>query len=161
MFRRKGALKVCSKFTGEHPCGSVISIHKNHISVWVFSCKFAAYFQNIFSWEHLWLVAFQVFINVLFWWKLSSLKSSTSRQFSVCFWRITGKHFLSNLRLLSIFINRSSAELLSHIKSLQILASIYLNLWPTRSKWHSSKFIFMQLFFNNSIGILKQSIRFY
>ena len=26
MFLRKGALKICSKFTGEHPCRSVISI---------------------------------------------------------------------------------------------------------------------------------------
>ena len=26
----------------------------NHTSTWVFSCKFAAYFQNIFSEEHIW-----------------------------------------------------------------------------------------------------------
>ena len=26
-------------------------------STWVFSCKFAAYFQNTFSLEHLWTVA--------------------------------------------------------------------------------------------------------
>ena len=26
MFLEKGVLKICSKFTGEHPCGSVISI---------------------------------------------------------------------------------------------------------------------------------------
>ena len=26
MFLRKGVLKICSKFTGEHPCRSVISI---------------------------------------------------------------------------------------------------------------------------------------
>ena len=52
----KGVLKICSKFTWEHPCRSVISI--NHISTWVFSCKFAAYFQTPFtkntSW---WLLA--------------------------------------------------------------------------------------------------------
>ena len=28
-----------------------------HTSAWEFSCKFAAYFQNIFSWEHLWVAA--------------------------------------------------------------------------------------------------------
>ena len=39
---RKGVLKICSKFTREHPCRSVISI--NQTSAWVFSCKFAAYF---------------------------------------------------------------------------------------------------------------------
>ena len=40
-FLRKGVLKIGSKFTGEHPCGSVIS-------AWVFSCKFAAYFRAPF-----------------------------------------------------------------------------------------------------------------
>ena len=46
-------MKICSKFTGEYPCRSVISITLlcnlfNHTSAWVFSCKFAAYFQNLF-----------------------------------------------------------------------------------------------------------------
>ena len=39
---RKGVLKICSKFTGGHPC-------RNYISAWVFPCKFAAYFQITFS----------------------------------------------------------------------------------------------------------------
>ena len=43
VFLGKGALKICSKFTGEHPCRSAISI-----------CKFAAYFQSTSSQEHLW-----------------------------------------------------------------------------------------------------------
>ena len=29
----------------------------NHTFAWVFSCKFAAYFQNTFSYEHLWVAA--------------------------------------------------------------------------------------------------------
>ena len=63
MFLQRGVLKICSKFTGEHPYRSVISIKlqsnlgtsswvfgmENHTSAWVFSCKFAAYFQNTFS----------------------------------------------------------------------------------------------------------------
>ena len=28
--------------------------YRNHTSAWVFCCKLAAYFQNIFSQEHLW-----------------------------------------------------------------------------------------------------------
>ena len=40
-------IKVCL-FTA--PC-------RNHTSIWVFSCKFAAYFQNTFSQEHLWRAA--------------------------------------------------------------------------------------------------------
>ena len=50
MFLRKGVLKTCNKFTGEHPCQSTISIKLP----WVFSCKFVAYFQNTFPQEHLW-----------------------------------------------------------------------------------------------------------
>ena len=60
VFLRKGVLKIYSKFkfTGEFPCQRVISIKllSNFIEitlVWVFSCKFAAYFQNIFLQEHL------------------------------------------------------------------------------------------------------------
>ena len=74
LFLEKGILKICSKFTGEHPCRSVISIkllsnfieitlrhakqlHGSHTSAWVFSCRFAAYFQNTFFKEHLWVAA--------------------------------------------------------------------------------------------------------
>ena len=32
-------------------------LYWNHTSAWEFSCKFAAYFQNIFSWKHLWVAA--------------------------------------------------------------------------------------------------------
>ena len=49
MFLIKGALKICSKFTGEDPCRTAISIKLQSPSAWVFSCKFAAYFQNTFS----------------------------------------------------------------------------------------------------------------
>ena len=57
VFLGRGTLKICNKFTGEHPCWSAISIkllvalqlYWNHTSSWVFSCKFAAYFQNTFS----------------------------------------------------------------------------------------------------------------
>ena len=32
-------------------------LYQNYTSAWVFSCKFAAYFQNSFSIEHLWMAA--------------------------------------------------------------------------------------------------------
>ena len=32
-------------------------LYWNHTSAWVFSCKFAAHFQNIFSKEHIWRAA--------------------------------------------------------------------------------------------------------
>ena len=34
-------------------------LYWNRTSAWVFSCKFAAYFQNTFSQEHLWVAAFE------------------------------------------------------------------------------------------------------
>ena len=46
LFLGKGVLKICSKFTGEHPCHSAILIMQlywNRTSAWVLSCKFAAY----------------------------------------------------------------------------------------------------------------------
>ena len=57
VFLGKGVLKICCKFTTEHLWRSVISIKLLCTSVWAFSCKFAAYFQNTFSWEHLWTAA--------------------------------------------------------------------------------------------------------
>ena len=32
-------------------------LYWNHTSAWMFSCKFAVYFQNICYWEHLWTAA--------------------------------------------------------------------------------------------------------
>ena len=34
-----------------------LQLYWNRFSAWVFSCKFAAYFQNTFSKEHLWVAA--------------------------------------------------------------------------------------------------------
>ena len=63
---RKRCSEICSKFTGEHPCRSAISIKLlcnfieiagNRTSLLVFSCTFAAYLQSTFSQEHVWLAA--------------------------------------------------------------------------------------------------------
>ena len=48
VFLGKGILKICSKFTGEHPCRSVVSIKLLYTLTWMFSCKFAAYFRRPF-----------------------------------------------------------------------------------------------------------------
>ena len=34
-----------------------LQLYWNHTLAWVFSCKFAAYLQNTFSYEHLWIAA--------------------------------------------------------------------------------------------------------
>ena len=65
VFLRKGVLKICNKYTGEHPCRSVISIKLlcsfNEIpprhGCNPPSSKFTAYFQNTFSYEHFWVAA--------------------------------------------------------------------------------------------------------
>ena len=49
VFLGKGVLKISSKFTGEHSCQSAISLYWSHTLAEVFSGKYAAYFQNIFS----------------------------------------------------------------------------------------------------------------
>ena len=55
VFLLKGVLKICSKFTGEHPCSTSIKLKlqssfiEKALRVWMFSCKFAAYFQNTFA----------------------------------------------------------------------------------------------------------------
>ena len=36
-------------------------LYWNRTSTWVFSYKFAAYLKNIFSWEHLWKAASEIF----------------------------------------------------------------------------------------------------
>ena len=50
----------------------------NHTSAWVFSYKFAAYFQNNFSWEHPWTTASGSFKSkvwiLMIWIKHYSLK---------------------------------------------------------------------------------------
>ena len=62
VFLGKGVLKIRMKFTREHPCRIVISIKLlcNFIEIALrhgFSYKLAAYFQNTFSKENLWVAA--------------------------------------------------------------------------------------------------------
>ena len=44
-------LEIYSKFT------VFLQLYWIHTSAWVFSCKFAVSFQNIFLWEHTWRAA--------------------------------------------------------------------------------------------------------
>ena len=65
----EGVLKICRKFTGEHLCRSANwnrtstwvfpekQLYWNRISASMFSCKFAAYSKNDFSWGHLWVTS--------------------------------------------------------------------------------------------------------
>ena len=46
VFLENGVPKICRKFTGENIVA--LKVYCNLTSAWVFSCKFAAYFQNIF-----------------------------------------------------------------------------------------------------------------
>ena len=67
MFLGNNGLKICCKFTAEDPGQSAICWKRT--SAWVFSCKFAAYFQNIFSLEHLWRVTSGCEFDTNFKWK--------------------------------------------------------------------------------------------
>ena len=50
-------------------------LYWNHTSAWVLSCKFAAYFQNTLSEEHLWKATSRVKVN-LFQTELSHVSES-------------------------------------------------------------------------------------
>ena len=49
LFLRKDVLKICTKFKGENPCQSAISIKLHATLAWMFCCKFSGYVQNTFS----------------------------------------------------------------------------------------------------------------
>ena len=60
VFLRKGFLKICSKFTREHPCRRTISIKLlcNFIEIALrHGCSPVNLLQNTFSNEHLWVAA--------------------------------------------------------------------------------------------------------
>ena len=38
-------------------------LYRNYTSAWVYSCKFAAYFQNMISYEHLWAAASELWTS--------------------------------------------------------------------------------------------------
>ena len=50
-------LGPCQKVRSSHPEVFLKQLYWNRTSACVFSCKFAAYFQNTFSKEHLWTAA--------------------------------------------------------------------------------------------------------
>ena len=56
-------------------------LYWNHTSTWVFSCKFAAYFRNTFSYEHLWMAASGVLkeYNLVVIWRI---RNATSNRFT-------------------------------------------------------------------------------
>ena len=70
-FLGKGVLKICSKFTGEHPCRSVIWIKLLCIFIAITlrhgcsPCKFAAYFQRTFSQEHVLVTASALYNHLI------------------------------------------------------------------------------------------------
>ena len=82
-------------------------LYWNHTSAWVFSCKFAAYFQNTFSQEHLWtadstncsqikLVIYQFAFCCFFFWSNGWLfKRSILISLFVVNFRKVLKHFLN------------------------------------------------------------------
>ena len=74
VFLRKGVLKICSKFTGEHPCRSVISIKLlcNFMEITLRHGCSVVNWLHIF-WEHLFL---KTPLDGCFWIKLLSCSDS-------------------------------------------------------------------------------------
>ena len=67
VFIGKGVLKICSIFTEEHPYRSaiLIKLQSNFALRHGEFYKFATYFQNTFSQEHLWVTASDYVLIVL------------------------------------------------------------------------------------------------
>ena len=112
MFLGKGVLKICSKFTGEHLC-------RNHNLAWVFSCKFAAYFQNTLSYEHVWVAASDILIfNVP-----GTLFRNIPRNFIGNFFRIVWEYIMGMFHEYSTNILANicwSSRLLQHVLGVTI-----------------------------------------
>ena len=92
VFLAKVVLKICSKFTGEHPCRRAISIklvYWNRTSAWVFSRRFAAYFQNTYPRNTSgWLL---LDLEVLLHWIMVMEKSCSQWVWKLQFWKVENR----------------------------------------------------------------------
>ena len=113
VFLVKRVLEICSKFTGEHPCRSVISIklQSNLFEITLrhgFSCKVAACFQNTFFQEHLWVSAS---VNLRWLARLKFSKCDLSK--------VLVRKYRKKLLLTTIFIENTFFILVTMIISLE------------------------------------------
>ena len=75
---------------------NIIQLYWNCTSAWMFSCKFAAYFQNSFSQEHLWTAA----SDSLTFCKISIFEVSAFEKFTSTLLSVYAKNqFLRQLTL--------------------------------------------------------------
>ena len=98
-FKKKCVLQICGKFTLEYPNPdrNVISKEFCSTSAWVFYCKFAADWQNIFLEEHLWgqllffisFVLAQVISNTFYWLVAFIIYRPEFLDWSKPFWRFS------------------------------------------------------------------------
>ena len=108
---KKSVLEISSKFTGEHPCRSVISVKLQSKFIEItprhgcFLVKFAVYFRNTFLKEHLWMATSEFRYFQLLWpfFFFSFLTLFTPNLFP---WNITSLKNLTNFtNLLTLFIS--------------------------------------------------------
>ena len=84
VFLVKGVLKICNKFTGEHPCRSVISIKLQSIFTEIIFRHGYSPVNLLFS-EHLFL---RTFLDGCFWvTEIDKTKLSSTNWYSGYFWR--------------------------------------------------------------------------
>ena len=104
MFLEKVALKICSKFTGEQPYRSVISIKLlcNFIEIPLrhgYSPLLAAYFQNTFLQDHLWRATSEKgSTNAMNINKINTLKGSHIPGCPSIFWKVITTLYI-NIRI--------------------------------------------------------------
>ena len=115
VFCEKGVLKICSKYTGEHPCRNVISIKLLCTLPWVFSVNLLHFFRIPFP---------QNTCRGLFLYPATSMKERTPTQvFSDEFCEVIKAPFLKNtsrqlfLFYAKIFSQQNSKEPSEKIKN--------------------------------------------
>ena len=71
-----------------------MQLYWNRTSAWVFYCKFAGYFQNTFSKEHLWVAASKSWLSLQ---RSSHRRCSVKEGVLINFAKFTGKHLRQSL----------------------------------------------------------------
>ena len=97
-----------------------LQLYWNHTSAWVFSCRFAAYFQNTFSWEFIWRTASRQLIHrainhlLSIWgkhWPEAVTRRCSLKKVCKNFAKFTGKHLYQSLFLNKVADHRPATSL--------------------------------------------------
>ena len=138
MFLGKGVLKTCSKFTGEHPCRSVISIEQlywSHTSAWVLCWNLLYIFRTTFSKNTSgWLLG-----KSMNSWRNKSNKGEKNcwmLRILLCYYKYWGRNLneYPNISRENSFLFRGNSTIQSNLKKTNKQSKICI-WWKLRKIW--------------------------